>query len=68
MALPTAILSCPGQIDTHAKVFSALRNLGFPESAAKTVLRELRTDAELATASVERLLREALCRIRPTGG
>ena len=36
------------------------------ESAAKAVLGELRADVELATASVERLLREALCRIRLT--
>ena len=56
----------PRLIDAHTKVFSALRNLGFPESAAKTVLGELRADAELATASVARLLREALCRIRLT--
>ena len=58
--------AAPRLIDGHAKVFSALRNLGFPESAARTVLRELRADAELAAASVEHLLREALCRIRPT--
>jgi hypothetical protein len=32
----------------------------------KTVLSELRADAELGAASVERLLREALRRIRPT--
>jgi hypothetical protein len=59
---PTA----PRLIDAHAKVFSALRQLGFRESAAKTVLSELRDDAELGGATVERLLREALCRIKPT--
>jgi 5-methylcytosine-specific restriction endonuclease McrA len=56
----------PQRIDAHAKVFSALRHLGFRESEVKTVLSELRADAELGDACVERLLREALCRIRPT--
>jgi hypothetical protein len=32
----------------------------------KTVLSELRADDELGDASVEHLLREALCRIRTT--
>jgi hypothetical protein len=56
----------PQCIDARAKVFSALRHLGFRESEVKTVLSELRADAELGDACVERLLREALCRIRPT--
>ena len=56
----------PRRIDAYAKVFSALRHLGFRESEVKTVLSELRTDAGLGGASVEHLLREALCRIRPT--
>jgi hypothetical protein len=56
----------PQRIDAHAKAFSALRHLGFRESEVKTVLSELRADAELGGASVEHLLREALCRIRPT--
>jgi hypothetical protein len=59
---PTA----PRLIDAHAKVFSALRQLGFREGAIKAVLSELRDDAELGGATVERLLREALCRIKPT--
>jgi hypothetical protein len=58
---PTA----PHLIDAHAKVFSALRQLGFREGAVKAVLAELRDDAALAGAAVERLLREALCRIKP---
>jgi Holliday junction resolvasome RuvABC DNA-binding subunit len=53
-------------VDAHAKVFAALRHLGFREGEVKTVLGVLRGDAELRAASVERLLREALCRIRPT--
>jgi hypothetical protein len=56
----------PRLIDAHAKVFSALRHLGFREGDAKAVLSELRGDAELGGATVERLLREALCRIRLT--
>jgi hypothetical protein len=55
----------PQRIDAHAKVFSALRHLGFRESEVKAVLSELRADAELGGASVEHLLCEALCRIRP---
>jgi RuvA, C-terminal domain/HNH endonuclease len=58
---PTA----PRLIDAHAKVFSALRHLGFREAEVKAVLAKLRADAELDAVSVERLLREALCRIRP---
>jgi 5-methylcytosine-specific restriction endonuclease McrA len=56
----------PQRIDAHAKVFSALRHLGFRESEVKIVLSELRADAELREASVEHLLHAALCRIRPT--
>jgi hypothetical protein len=56
----------PRRIDAHAKVFSALRHLGFRESEVKIVLSELRADAELLEASVQQLLHAALCRIRPT--
>jgi hypothetical protein len=56
----------PRLIEAHAKVFSALRHLGFREGEVKTVLAELRSDAELHGASVEQLLREALRRIRAT--
>jgi hypothetical protein len=55
-----------GRIDAHSKVFSALRHLGFREGEVNAVLAALRDDAGLRGASVERLLREALCRIRPT--
>ena len=54
----------PRRTDAHAKVFSALRHLGFREREVNTVLAELHGDTELDGASVERLLREALCRIR----
>jgi HNH endonuclease len=52
-------------IDAHAKVFGALRNLGFRERDVRAVLGELRKDPNLRDASTEHLLREALTRIRP---
>jgi 5-methylcytosine-specific restriction endonuclease McrA len=55
----------PRLVDAHAKVFSALRHLGFRECEVKAVLAELRANAELGGAPVEGLLREALRRIRP---
>ena len=69
-AIPPLPTPMPGQtnrmrVDAHTKVFSALRQLGFRELEVKTVLGELRGDVELGGATVERLLREALCRIRP---
>ena len=60
---PTA----PQHIDALAKVFAALRHLGFREGEVQTVLTEVRSDPSLAGAAVERLLREALCRIKPHG-
>ena len=54
----------PARVDLFAKVFSALRQLGFRELEVKAVLAELRADAALAQATVEHLLREALCRIK----
>ena len=66
MAPPTAPRSRLDGSTLTRKVFSALRHLGFRESAAKAVQRELRADAELSAASVDQLLREALRRIRPT--
>ena len=56
--------TAPQRIDAYAKVFSALRHLGFREGEVKTVLAELRADTSLAGATVEGLLREALCRIK----
>jgi hypothetical protein len=58
--------AAPPRLDVHAKVFSALRHLGFRESEVKTVLSELRADGALADPTPERLLREALCRIKRT--
>ena len=55
----------PQRVDVHTKVFSALRHLGFRESEVKAVLTERRADPALADAPAERVLREALCRIKP---
>jgi hypothetical protein len=55
----------PRVIDVHTKVFSGLRNLGFREREIRAVLAELLADDELRDATPGRLLREALCRIRP---
>jgi len=60
-----ALPSAPARVDVFTQVFSALRHLGFRELEVKAVLAELRADAALAHATVERLLREALCRIKP---
>jgi hypothetical protein len=54
----------PRLVDAYAKVFAALRHLGFREGEVKAVLGELRGDAALVGAGVEHLLREALRRIR----
>jgi hypothetical protein len=56
----------PPIVDAHAKVFAALRHLGFREGEVKTVLGELGGDAQLGGATVEHLLREALRRISTT--
>jgi hypothetical protein len=56
----------PRVADAQAKVFAALRHLGFRERDVRAVLAELRADQALREATAERLLREALCRIRPS--
>jgi hypothetical protein len=56
----------PRVVDAHAKVFAGLRHLGFRERDVRAVIAELRGDDELRDATAERLLREALCRIRAT--
>jgi hypothetical protein len=52
----------PKALDVQAKLFSALRGLGFREREVRAVLAELQADAELRDASLE-LLREGLRRI-----
>jgi hypothetical protein len=56
----------PRVVDAQTKVFAGLRHLGFRERDVRAVLAELVADDELRDATAERLLREALCRIRPT--
>jgi Holliday junction resolvasome RuvABC DNA-binding subunit len=53
----------PREHDLHAKLFGALRHLGFRERDIRAVLSELRTDAELGSATAESLLRAALQRL-----
>lgn len=54
----------PRAVDVHAKVFSALRHLGFREGEVRAVFEELLADEALQGSNPEQLLREALCRIR----
>jgi hypothetical protein len=50
----------PRALDTHAKVFSALRGLGFREAQARAALAQLQSQAALRELSAEQLLRVAL--------
>jgi HNH endonuclease len=54
----------PHAVDVQAKVFSALRHLGFREREVRAVLAELQC-AEHCETTAAGLLREALRRIRP---
>jgi hypothetical protein len=50
-------------LDVQAKLFSALRGLGFREREVRAVLAELQKDDQLREASIACLLREGLRRI-----
>jgi hypothetical protein len=50
----------PRALDTHARVFSALRGLGFREAQVRAALTELQRRDTLRDASAEQLLRAAL--------
>lgn len=52
-------------LETLAKIFSGLRNLGFREGEVRAVLRSLQTEGGLRDATFDLLLREALARLRP---
>jgi 5-methylcytosine-specific restriction endonuclease McrA len=54
----------PQALDVSAKLFSALRGLGFREREIRSVLAELRKDNDLRDASISHLLRESLRRIQ----
>jgi Holliday junction resolvase RuvA-like protein len=55
----------PQALDAQAKLFSALRHLGFKEREIRTVLAQLRADAGLRGASLQDQLRQALRRLHP---
>jgi hypothetical protein len=55
----------PEARELQTKLFSALRHLGFKEREVRTVLAELRAEADLRAASLQNLLREALRRLHP---
>ncbi|MEO8185135.1 MAG: HNH endonuclease signature motif containing protein [Deltaproteobacteria bacterium] len=57
----------PQLLEVRAKVFSALRHLGFREAEIRAALEQLRRDAALAQAPFDGLLRAALARLRPSG-
>jgi hypothetical protein len=53
----------PRALDAHAKVFSALRNLGFREVEARGALNELRHQPDTQSLDTAALLRAALERL-----
>jgi hypothetical protein len=53
----------PRALDAHAKVFSALRNLGFREIEARGTLNELRHEPDTSNLDTAALLRAALERL-----
>jgi 5-methylcytosine-specific restriction endonuclease McrA len=57
----------PQALDVRAKVFSALRNLGFREGQVRGALGQLRSERAREQASFDALLRDALDRLRPSG-
>jgi hypothetical protein len=57
----------PQVLDVRAKVFSALRHLGFREGESRAALEQLRRDAGFEQSSFDDLLRAALARLRPSG-
>jgi 5-methylcytosine-specific restriction endonuclease McrA len=56
----------PQVLEVRAKVFSALRNLGFREAQVRAALEQLQREPVLEQASFDGLLREALARLRPS--
>jgi hypothetical protein len=55
----------PQALEAQAKLFSALRHLGFKEREVRAVLAELRAAPGLRGASLQDQLREALRRLQP---
>jgi 5-methylcytosine-specific restriction endonuclease McrA len=57
----------PQAFEVRAKLFSALRHLGFREAQVRAVLEQLQREPALEQPSFDGLLREALARLRPPG-
>jgi hypothetical protein len=57
----------PQALEVRAKVFSALRHLGFREAQVRAALEQLQREPTLAEASFDGLFREALARLCPPG-
>jgi hypothetical protein len=55
----------PHAVDVRSKVFSALRNLGFPERETRAVLERLRQEGAPHDLDAQALLRVALQRLAP---
>jgi len=55
----------PQRLELRAKVFSALRNLGFREAQVRAALEPLPREPTVGQASFDGLLRAALARLRP---
>jgi len=58
----------PQVLETRAKVFSALRHLGFREGEVRAALERLHGERGSKPASFDELLREALAQLRRPGG
>jgi hypothetical protein len=58
----------PQALEVRAKVFSALRNLGFREAQVRAALEQLQREPTLAQASFDGLLREALAHLHLSAG
>jgi 5-methylcytosine-specific restriction endonuclease McrA len=54
-----------GAIDLFAKVFSGLRNLGFPERDTRALVEQLRHEGSIRSLDLQALLRVALQRLAP---
>ncbi|MEO8182799.1 MAG: HNH endonuclease, partial [Deltaproteobacteria bacterium] len=57
----------PQALEVRAKVFSALRNLGFREAQVRAALEQLQRESALEQTPFDGLLREALARLRSPG-
>jgi Holliday junction resolvasome RuvABC DNA-binding subunit len=54
----------PREVEARARVFSALRNLGFRETEVRAALDRLQREPSLDQASFDALLRAALAALR----